>query len=103
MIVASAFCTFERIEGEKWNGSYDLYRTEGGAFLLVSIDMPVDPTPWGYDEPWYMQRVDFRRLSYDKALQFVRGEGTWNGLHVELLEEGVFPKIEEPVDEEDGR
>jgi hypothetical protein len=94
--IATASYDYEKRDGEEWSGSYDLYRTKGGAFFIVDIETPDDPTPWGYEreEAWKMQRVTFTPLTYDKAHEFVLGKGHWN-IPVELLVNGIFPSIPE--------
>jgi hypothetical protein len=83
---------------------YDLYRTQGGAFFLtieeeiltgIGLTRQTDP----------VIGVELHPLGYDEAHSFARGETVQIGrLHlrgkqIDLLAPGIFPTVEEAVDQ----
>jgi hypothetical protein len=83
---------------------YDLYRTQGGAFFLtieeeiltgIGLTRQTDP----------VIGVELHPLGYDEAHSFARGETVQIGrLHLrgkqtDLLAPGIFPTVEEAVDQ----
>jgi hypothetical protein len=80
--------------------AYDLYRTKGGAFFLTIVTgRKIREAKWERDFE------DLHTLTYDQAHRFVNGQATPTGqghVHnqrVEILEEGIFPTVEEAVEE----
>lgn len=97
--IATAKYSYEKRRGEEWSGSWDLYRTKGGAFFLVRQETPEDGSPWDLypNELWKKTMTEFFPLTYDNAYAFVRGEAQAD--NIELLVDGIFPSIPEAVDD----